>query len=165
MIQRSSERLDALLRTAHASLERSGETLVRVDGLRGLADRLTAQLQRRRGLAAAQGRRHGLLADIARSREDLRRAASQRKKRLRHRILGLHLRGFWRAIRWWLLLAVVIAAFAALTLLVLHHWSWISQTVSDLIGARPVDPSPTSAPDMQAPDLIGPPAPSGRGTP
>lgn len=166
----SSERLGAVLVTAHASLESAGETLAQADRLRGLTNHLTAQLRRRPGLAAAQGRRRGILADIAEYFEGFERAASHRKKRLRQRILGLHLRGFWRAIRWWLLLVVVIAAFAALTLFVLRNWSWISQTVFDLIGAAPVDPATPSVPAIQvpavqAPGFIGPAAPSVAGAP
>jgi len=150
MMQDPSRRLASLLRVAHVSLEGVDDTLARSDGLRRQAEALRTALNDRQGLDFARQRWAVTLSGMQQSRQGFQNAVLRRKARLRRRVRGLHLLRFWRAIRWWLLLFLVVAG---LIFLLVHYWPWISDLVSNLGGPVPQPPL--------VPDFIGPRLPAG----
>ena len=150
MMQPPSHRLATLLQTAHRSLEGTDDALSQSERLRERTKVLHAGLSGRKGLGFVKRHWAATLLGMQHSRQDFQRAVLRRKARLRRRILGLNLLRVWRAIRWWLLLFLIIAG---LTLSVVHYWSWISDLVVSLIGLAPQS--------VDAPDFIGPRLPAG----
>ena len=150
-MQGASDRLDLLLQEAGAALDESSRTLAGSAELTGAAQTLRTRLKNRRGLSAAREGRARTLENMGQIRMRFRKAASRRKRRLRGRILLLHLRRIWRAIRYWLLALLLIAALAAL---IAYFWSSIVSAVSGLLSPRVATP-----PAVSSPEFIGPPAP------
>ena len=150
MRQDSSHRLATLLRAAQVSLDGVDDTLVRSDRLRGWADALRAQLSARQGLDFARRRWGAALFGMQQSRQGFQNAVLHRKARLRRRIRALHLLRFWRAIRLWLLLLLVVAG---LIFLLVHFWPQISALVPTQVDLAPQTPAVT--------DFIGPRLPAG----
>lgn len=151
MMQGASDRLDILLQEGGAALHESSRTLTGAAELRGAAQALRTRLKSRRGLAAARESQARTLANMRQIRLRFQKAASWRKRRLRGRILLLHLRRIWCAIRYWLLALLLIAALAAL---IAYFWSSIVSAVSELLSPRVAMP-----PSASSPEFIGPPAP------
>lgn len=150
-MQGASDRLDLLLQEAGAALDESSRTVAKAAELTVAAQTLRTRLKNRRGLFAAREGRARTLENMAQIRMRFRKAASRRKRRLRGRIFLLYLRRIWRAVRYWLLALLLVAALVAL---IAYFWSSIVSAVSELLSQRVAMP-----PAVSSPEFIGPPAP------
>lgn len=150
-MQGASDRLDILLQEAGAALDESSRTVARAADLTGAAQMLRDRLKNRRGLSAARESWATTLENLGQIRIRFRQAASRRKRHLRGRIFLLHMRRIWRAIRFWLLALLLIAALGAL---IAYFWSSIVSSVSGILSSRD-----GALPAGSSSEFIGPPAP------
>jgi hypothetical protein len=142
--------LDQELARGEISLDSLPSLIKEVRELSGQAAQCSVILAKHKDRVA--GASHLPLPDQTRMRRGFLRKAARLRRGLLRRITWLSLRLFWRRIRFWLLIALILAVTALAAGWAIKNRDWLVDQLTGRSGAPPAaSGSPVPAPSLQGP--------------